>query len=121
MLGWGYNVTTYNQNFLETLPFSDLTVQIALAANTALTYTVPGSTGLLYRCEFSWPDAAEVWVGYNIAAVVPSSGTITQKNRIEMNPGRYKGARYVRGGDVLSFISRNIVTDASLSLLIVIK
>lgn len=112
-------MTTYNKNFLETLPFSDMTIQIALAANTALSYTVPGNSSMVYRAEFSWPYNANIWVGYNQTAIVPVAGSIvhTSNASIELNPGKFGGARYVRGGDVLSFISSAIVSDAGLSLL----
>lgn len=105
----------FNTNFLGTLPFSDLTVQIALAATTELTYTVPGTTADLYRCEFSWAYNASVWVGYNTTASVPPAGAITTSSNesLEFRPG----IRYVRGGDVLHFISDSIVTNGGFSLL----
>ncbi len=108
-------MTRYNTNFLETLPFSDQTVQIALAASTALTYTIPGSNSDKYRCEFSWAYNANVWVGYNVTATVPVAGAVTTvtNTSIELRPL----VRYVRGGDVLSFISDSVVSNAGLSLL----
>lgn len=108
-------MTNFNTNFLKTIPFSDSTVQIALAANTALTYTIPGDKSNQYRCEFSWPYNANVWVGYNSVATLPVAGSVTtSSNRsIELRPI----LRYVRGGDVLSFISSAIVTDSGFSLL----
>lgn len=112
-------MTMYNKNFLSTLPFSDLCVQIALAANTALTYTVPGNSSMVYRAEFSFSNDANVWVGYNTTAVVPIAGSVTHTSNssLELNPGKFGQARYVRGGDVLSFISGSIVSNAGISLL----
>lgn len=110
-------MTKFNSNFLHALPFSDLTVQFALAANTELTYTVPGDNSIAYRCEFAFPYNANVWVGYNITATSPTAGTLTEANRVELRPGAYNGARYVRGGDVLHFVSNATVTDAGFSLL----
>ena len=108
-------MTNFNTNFLETLPFSDLTGQLALAANTALTYTVPGTNAIQYRIEFKLAYNANVYVGYNITATVPTPGTLTSNSRIEFRPN----VKYVRGGDVLSFISNALVTDSGFSLLTV--
>lgn len=108
-------MTKYNTNFEGTFPFSDQTVQISLAANTALSYTIPGGNDIQYRCEFSWYYTSAVWVGYNTTAVVPvaASATTSSNSSIEFRPS----VRYVRGGDVLSFISDSIVTNAGFSLL----
>lgn len=112
-------MTTYNANFERTFPWSDLNVQIALAANTAITYTVPGNSSMEYRAIFSYAYDSNIWVGYNTTAVVPIAGaaTVTSNSKIELNPGKYGDARYVRGGDVLSFISGSIVSNAGMSLL----
>lgn len=113
-------MTKYHSNFERTFPFSDLTVQVALAASTALTYTVPGANDIQYRCKFAFADSSNVWVGYNTTAVVPIAGSVTTATNtsIELNPGKYDGdARYVRGGDVLSFISDSLVTNMGFALL----
>ena len=112
-------MTKFNCGYERTFPFSDITVQVALAANTALTYTVPGTADMRYRCKFAFPYNANVWVGYNTTPIVPPAGAVTTvaNESVELNPGQYDEARYVRGGDVLSFISDSIVTNAGLSLL----
>ena len=96
-----------------TQPFSDTTAQLALAVDTNLTYTVPGDPSQKYRAEFKFPSSSNVWVGYNVAATQPAAGTITNTSNIELNPT----LKFVKGGDVLSFRSHVIVTDAGLSLL----
>lgn len=106
-------MTNYNSSFDATKPFSDMAVSMALAANTELTYTVPGTNAVQYRCEFSWPYNANVFVGYNVTATTPGAGTIAQTPNIELRPE----FRYVRGGDVLHFKSIDIVTAAGFSLL----
>lgn len=106
-------MTKYNMSNGDAIPFSDITIQLALAANTELTYTVPGANSISYRAEFSWNNDDSVWVGYNIAAATPSAGTISQNNRVERNPL----IKFVRGGDILHFKSNAIVTNAGLSLL----
>ena len=106
-------MTKYNSARNDTKPFSDQCVQLALAATTALTYTIPGTSANAYQATFSWPYNANVWVGYNKTATLPSAGTIAAVSQIELRPDK----RYVRGGDVLSFISTAVVTDAGLELL----
>lgn len=106
----------FNTNYLECLPFSDQTVQVALAASTALTYTIPGDNSIQYRCEFSYANNANVWVGYNTTAIVAPAGavTTTSNKSIVLNPK----IKYVRGGDVLSFISDSIVSNVGMELLV---
>lgn len=106
-------MTKFNTKYLGALPFSDTTVQIGLAATTALPYTIPGTSAQIYRAEFKWPYNASVWVGLNKTAILPIAATATASGNLEMNPD----IRYVKGGDVLSFISDSLVTNASLSLL----
>lgn len=109
-------MTKFNTNYLECLPFSDQTVQVALAANTALPYTIPGDSSVQYRCEFSYAYDANIWVGYNTTAVVPMAGavTTTSNSSIVLRPK----IKYVRGGDVLSFISGSIVSNMGFELLV---
>jgi hypothetical protein len=109
-------MTRFNTNYLEALPFSDQTVQVALAASTALTYTIPGTTADLYRCEFSYAYDANVWVGFNTTAVVPVAGTVTTTSNtsIVLRPK----IKFVRGGDVLSFISGSVVSNMGFELLV---
>lgn len=105
----------YSKNY-DALPFSDQTVRVALAANSALTYTIPGDSSIQYRCEFSYAYDANVWVGYNTAAIVPvaSAVTTTSNTSIVLRPT----VKYVRGGDVLSFISSSIVSNMGFELLL---
>lgn len=113
-------MTNFNCNYEKTFPFSDVSVQIALAATTVLTYTVPGDPNIRYRCKFAFPYNANVWVGYNTTPIVPPAGavTTTANQKVELNPGHFDGeARYVHGGDILSFISDSVVTNAGLTLL----
>ncbi len=106
-------MTKYNSSFNDTYPFSDTTGQFALAANTELTYTVPGEAKNIYRAQFSWNFDSNVWVRINGTAVVPTPGTMTSDSQCERCPER----KYVKGGDVIHFISNATVTDAGFSLL----
>lgn len=95
--------TRYNRNFNECFPFSDTGMKTLLAASTALSWTVPGTSNQLYRAKFSVSTSADVFVKLNGTATVPSSNTATatyNEERIDVN-----FVRYVKGGDTLSFIS----------------
>jgi hypothetical protein len=105
--------TPYNNSFNGTEPFSDTTAQFALSALTALTYTVPGASDVSYKCEFSWLYNSAVWVGYNVTATLPTANTMTTNHSIEFRPD----FRYVRGGDVLSFIATDTQSDCGIKLL----
>jgi hypothetical protein len=95
--------TPYQMNFCECFPFADTGVDILLAANTAVAYTVPGTKNNVYRASFGCSSNAEIWVKNNGTAVVPTSNTATATYMQEfVIPGM---CRYVKGGDVLSFIS----------------
>jgi hypothetical protein len=95
--------TPYQMNFSECFPFSDTGVEILLAAGTAITWTVPGTEKNGYRALFGCSSNAEIWVSLNGTAVVPTNNTATATNNQEfVVPGM---ARYVKGGDVLSFVS----------------
>ena len=110
------SVTNYNVNFSNTFPFSGQTFSILLAAGTALGITVPGVSGQQYRAKFVRSSNAEIWVSYNGTAAVPSSGTSSSGNYQELVP--LDEARYVNGGDTLSFISTG-GSSVSVSLLLV--
>lgn len=95
--------TAYNINHEKCRPFSDTCFQTLLAASTAIAYTVPGDNSFTYRAEFSVSSSADVWVRNNGTAAVPTSNTVAKlsyQERIDTN-----SIFFVRGGDVLSFIS----------------
>lgn len=97
------NVTKYQMNYDHTKPFTTAGVQMLLAESTALSWTVPGNPDQIYRATFRCSSTAEVWVGYNVVATVPTSNTATGLSNIEFIP-LYE-PKYLKGGDVLSFIS----------------
>lgn len=103
-------MTNYANSFNNTLPFSDTSPTVALAASTELTYTVPGDSSMRYRVSFSWAYNANVWVSVNSTAAVPTPGTIDDTSRQEYRPGADGSARYVKGGDVLHFISDAVIS-----------
>lgn len=97
------NVTPYQRNFKDTLPFSNTSINILLAASTAISYTVPGDPTQIYRAVFRASSTAEVWVRLNATAVVPTSNTVASTPNQEFIP--LNEPKYVKGGDTLSFIS----------------
>lgn len=95
------NVTQFRSNFDITHPITDHGAKIWLAANTELTWTVPGEATQNYRAHFTFASDAEIWVKVNGTIVVPVVGTVVDSYMEEMNPEN----RYVKGGDVLHLIS----------------
>ena len=107
-------MTQYSSNYDGTTPFSDTNASINLAVATIATYTVPGTSQQKYRAKFTWGNGANVYVGLNATPVASTSGAVTNMANVEFNPS----AKYVKGGDVLSFLSSAAVTDSGLSLLL---
>ena len=95
--------TPYHINHERCRPFSDTTMQTLLEASTAIPWTIPGTDAITYRAEFSVSSTADVWVCNNGTAAVPTSNTVSNtryQERIDTNT-----MLFVKGGDVLSFIS----------------
>jgi hypothetical protein len=95
-------MTSYVCNFDHAKPFSDTCFQAALATNVAQTYTVPGDATQKYRAKFEFNASANIYVGYNVAALPPGAGLNTSTANMEFRPSEPK---FVKGGDVLSFRS----------------
>jgi hypothetical protein len=74
-----------------------------LAVSTALSYTVPGLPTQKFRVKFVRSSSAEIWVGYNVTPVDPTSNTVTTNDYQELVP--LDECRYVNGGDTLIFLS----------------
>lgn len=93
----------YTSSYDETISFSDVDEQFALATNTAQTYTVPGNSTQYFTVLFGKSSTSNIFVGKNNTAAIPAAGTKTNLQYVEfINPGE---KRYVVGGDVLSFIT----------------
>lgn len=88
-----------------------------LATSTALAWTVPGVATQRFRVKFRSSYTAEIWVAYNMTAVLPSAGTSTTVSDQEMIP--LNECRYVNGGDTLSFICGTGTPQVSAQLLLV--
>ena len=96
----------YNSFALE---FSQQNYSAILSVGVAQSLTIPGNASK-YVCVFTIESGADVWVANNATAAYPA-GTMAASNSV-MNPA----ARFVKAGDVLSFIAQN--TNASISIVL---
>jgi hypothetical protein len=97
-------MTAYNSSFNGAMPFSDTGSKFNLAANVALTFTVPGDDSMRFRAQFSYTQNSNVWVSLNGSATVPVAGTQSSSNMEEFRPD----VRYVKGADVLSVVTGDV-------------
>jgi len=99
-----------SNNYEDTTNFSDTTSTLTLATSTELTVAVPGNASEPIQALFAYNSTSKVYVGYNVTAVVPGAGTVNNNQFIEYRPLK----RFVKGGDVLSFITPD--TDANVGV-----
>lgn len=92
---------TYNSNYDQTIPFSDVDFQISLGTAVEETATVPGLVTTQYQAFFEYNSVSNVFVCRNATPVVPASGNVGVQQYNEFRPKK----RYVKGGDVLHFIT----------------
>jgi hypothetical protein len=102
----------YNSNYHGTIPFSDTDYQVALAANTEKTITIPGSATIQYQALFSYISTSNVFVRKNGVPAIPASGTVGTEQYNEFRPWK----RYVKGGDVLHLITPDATAYVGVSL-----
>lgn len=91
----------YNANYIETMPFSDTAVQVNCLANAEETFTVPGTVTTQYQAYFEYASNSNVFVRLNATPAIPAGGTVGTEPYNEFKPKK----RYVRGGDVIHFIT----------------
>lgn len=91
----------YNANYIETMPFSDTCIQVNCLANAEETFTVPGNETQQYQAYFEYASNSNVFVCKNATPTIPAGGTVGTESYNEFKPKK----RYVRGGDVLHFIT----------------
>lgn len=95
----------FNSNFNETVPFSDTCAQVALQANVAETFTLPGDATIKYQVRFTYISTSNVFVRKNGAPTVPGAGTVGTEQYNEFRPGDDGSKRYAQGGDVIHLIT----------------
>jgi hypothetical protein len=106
----------YNSNFDLTIPFSDVCAQVALAANTEETFTVPGGPTAKYAARFGYISTSNVFVRLNGTPAIPAAGTVGTERYNEFRPGADGSQRYVQGGDVIHFITPDASAYVGISL-----
>lgn len=102
----------YNANYIETMPFSDTATQVACLANVEETWTVPGGPTQQYQAYFEYNQSSNVFICKNATPVIPAGGTVGTQPYNEFRPKK----RYVRGGDVLHFITPDASAYIGVSL-----
>lgn len=106
-------VATYYNNFEDTTIVSDTTIQLTLTAGMELTYTVPGAASKKMQALFSFNDNANVFVGLNVTVASPADNTVQETKFMEYKPEK----RFVKGGDVIHFISPDTRTWCGVAFL----
>ena len=106
----------YNSNYDETVPFSDVCAQVALAANVEQTFTVPGTTINKYSARFGYISTSNVFVRLNGTPTVPAGGTVGVQQFNEFRPGEDGSQRYLKGGDVVHLITPDATAYVGISL-----
>lgn len=91
----------YNANYIETMPFSDTCVQVNCGSNVEETFTVPGDAEDQYQAYFEYASNSNVFVCKNATPTMPLIGNVGTQQYNEFKPKK----RYVKGGDVLHFIT----------------
>lgn len=102
----------YNSNYNETMPFSDTAYQVNCGASVEQTVTVPGAPTMQYQAYFSYNQNSNVFVRLNAVPAIPSSGTVGSEPYGDFRPEK----RYVRGGDVVHFITPDASAYIGMSL-----
>ncbi len=91
----------YNSNYDGTIPFSDSASQVNCGSNVEQTVTVPGPATAQYQALFEYIQNSNVFICLNATPVIPSIGSVGSQQYNEFRPKK----RYVRGGDVIHFIT----------------
>lgn len=109
----------YNSNYDLTVPFSDVVAQVALGAGAEETFTVPGSSTDRYSVRFTYTQDSNVFVCRNDTPAVPDDGSVGTQQYNEFRPGCDGSQRYVKGGDVLHFITPDTTAYVGIRLMAV--
>jgi hypothetical protein len=94
------------------MAFSDTCFQVGATINAERTLTVPGASNISYQALFSYTYNSNVFVAINATPVVPVGGTTGTQPYNEFRPEK----RYVKGGDVLHFITPDASAYIGVSL-----
>lgn len=103
----------YNSNYDETIPFSDVCAQVSCQANVEQTFTIPGTALTQYSARFEYISTSNVFVRLNGIPTIPPAGSVGTEQYSEFRP---RCQRYVKGGDVLHFITPDALAYVGVSL-----
>jgi hypothetical protein len=103
---------SYNANYIETMPFSDTAFQINCGSNVEQTVTIQGPVTSQYQAYFEYTENSNVFIRLNSTPTVPAIGTVGTQQYNEFRPKK----RYVKGGDVLHFITSDTNAFVGVSL-----
>lgn len=106
----------YNSNYDLTIPFSDDSAQVALGVGVEQTYTVPGPATTYYSVRFAYISTSNVFVRLNAIPTTPGAASVTTQTYSEFRPGADGSQRYVKGGDVIHFITPDATAYVGISL-----
>lgn len=91
----------YNSNYDETIPFSDVCWQINCVSQVVQEITIPGESTTRYQASFSYTYDSNVFVRLNGVPESPGAGDIGDQQYNEFRPKK----RYVKGGDIIRFVT----------------
>jgi len=106
----------YSSNYDVTIPFSDVSVQVALGIGVPQNYVVPGNFSNRYSARFSYTNNSNVFVRLNSAPVTPGAASVTTQPYSEFKPGVDGSQRFVQGGDVIHMITPDATAFVGISL-----
>lgn len=107
----------YNSNYDLTIPFSDVCAQIALGVGVEQVFPVPGNPTDRYSVRFTYISTSNVFVGLNATPAVPGAGTVATQQYNEFRAGEDGSQRYVKGGDVIHFITPDATAYVGIRLM----
>lgn len=107
----------YNSNYDLTVPFSDVCAQVALGAAVEQTYTIPGTALNQYSMRLSYISTSNVFVRLNAVPTTPGAASVTTQPYNEFRPGADGSQRYVKGGDVVHFITPDTTAYVGIRLM----
>lgn len=103
----------YNNNYDGTTPFSDTCTQFALSVGTEQTYTIPGTDTNAYVAYFGYNSTSNIYVRLNGTAASPAPGASSSTPNQALRPLK----RFVKGGDILHFITPDATAQCSVELM----
>ena len=107
----------YNSNYDLTIPFSDVCAQVALGVGVEQTFAVPGDATHQYSVRFTYISTSNVFVRLNGTPTVPGAASVGTEQYNEYRAGEDGSQRYVKGGDVIHFITPDATAYVGIRLM----